>query len=90
MRIKSWDLLWRGCKVIFATATPIRNTLGEAFVMQRYLQEPELAALPPFQWRFGRRGWDVLWLRPVVELRLHEATRMSVEADAPAHPGYAL
>jgi N12 class adenine-specific DNA methylase len=45
LRIKSWDLLRRGCKVIFATATPIMNTLGEAFVMQRYLQEQELAAM---------------------------------------------
>jgi N12 class adenine-specific DNA methylase len=38
LRIKSWDLLRRDHKVIFATATPIMNTLGEAFVMQRYLQ----------------------------------------------------
>ncbi len=45
LRIKSWDLLRRGCKVIFATATPIMNTLGEAFVMQPYLQEQELAAM---------------------------------------------
>jgi N12 class adenine-specific DNA methylase len=45
MRIKTWDLLRRGKKVLFATATPIMNTLGEAFVMQLYLQEQELAAL---------------------------------------------
>jgi N12 class adenine-specific DNA methylase len=45
LRIKSWDLLRRGCKVIFATATPIMNTLGEAFVMQRYLQEQALAEM---------------------------------------------
>lgn len=45
LRIKSWDLLRRDHKVIFATATPIMNTLGEAFVMQRYLQEPDLAQL---------------------------------------------
>jgi hypothetical protein len=46
--------------------------------------------LPPFQWRFGSRGWDVLWLRPVIDLRLDEVTRMSLEAGAPIHPGYAL
>ena len=45
MRIKTWDLLRRGKKVLFATATPIMNTLGEAYVMQLYLQEQELTAL---------------------------------------------
>lgn len=45
LRIKTWDLLRRGRKVVFATATPIMNTLGEAFVMQLYLQEQSLAEL---------------------------------------------
>ena len=44
LRIKTWDMLRQGQKVIFATATPIMNTLGEAYVMQLYLQEAELAA----------------------------------------------
>jgi N12 class adenine-specific DNA methylase len=42
MRIKSWDLLQRQKKVVFLTATPIMNTIGEAYVMQLYLQESQL------------------------------------------------
>lgn len=44
IRIKTWDLLNHGGKVVFLTATPIMNTLGEAYVMQLYLQERELEA----------------------------------------------
>jgi len=44
MRIKSWDLLQRHKKVVFLTATPIMNTIGEAYVMQLYLQEQQLEA----------------------------------------------
>jgi superfamily II DNA/RNA helicase len=44
MRIKTWDLLNGGGKVVFLTATPIMNTLGEAYVMQLYLQERDLEA----------------------------------------------
>jgi len=57
---------------------------------ERHAESAGRAALPPFQWRFGTRGWNVLWLRPVVELRLHQVARMSVEASVPIHPGYAL
>jgi len=42
MRIKTWDLLRRQRKVVFLTATPIMNTLGEAYVMQLYLQQQQL------------------------------------------------
>jgi N12 class adenine-specific DNA methylase len=42
MRIKTWDLLRRQRKVVFLTATPIMNTIGEAYVMQLYLQQQEL------------------------------------------------
>ncbi|MEI7772972.1 MAG: helicase-related protein, partial [Chloroflexales bacterium] len=45
MRIKTWDLLRRRRKVAFLTATPIMNTIGEAYVMQLYLQEPQLEAV---------------------------------------------
>lgn len=45
MRIKTWDLLRRRTKVVFLTATPIMNTIGEAYVMQLYLQEAQLAAV---------------------------------------------
>jgi N12 class adenine-specific DNA methylase len=45
MRIKSWDLLQRQKKVVFVTATPIMNTIGEAYVMQLYLQEQQLEAV---------------------------------------------
>ncbi len=45
LRIKTWDLLRRHKKVVFLTATPIMNTIGEAYVMQLYLQEPQLEAV---------------------------------------------
>ena len=45
MRIKTWDLLRRRRKVAFLTATPIMNTIGEAYVMQLYLQETQLEAV---------------------------------------------
>ncbi|GAB4426088.1 MAG: hypothetical protein OHK0015_06620 [Chloroflexi bacterium OHK40] len=45
MRIKTWDLLQRQKKVVFLTATPIMNTIGEAYVMQLYLQEQQLEAV---------------------------------------------
>ncbi len=44
MRIKTWDVLQNGGKVVFLTATPIMNTLGEAYVMQLFLQEATLEA----------------------------------------------
>ncbi len=44
MRIKTWDVLQHGGKVVFLTATPIMNTLGEAYVMQLFLQESMLEA----------------------------------------------
>jgi N12 class adenine-specific DNA methylase len=44
MRLKTWDLIRRGGKVIFATGTPVLNTLGEVYVMMLYLQERELEA----------------------------------------------
>jgi hypothetical protein len=57
---------------------------------ERHAESAGRATLPSFQWRFSTCGWDVLWLRPVVELRLHEITRMSLETGVPIHPGYAL
>jgi N12 class adenine-specific DNA methylase len=42
MRVKTWDLLRRQKKVVFLTATPIMNTIGEAYVMQLYLQQQQL------------------------------------------------
>jgi hypothetical protein len=44
MRLKTWDLIRRGGKVIFASGTPVLNTLGEVYVMMLYLQEAELEA----------------------------------------------
>ena len=44
MRIKTWDLIGRGGRVVFATGTPVLNTLGEVFIMQKYLQEDVLNA----------------------------------------------
>lgn len=42
MRLKTWDLRRRGCRVVFMTATPIMNTLGEVYVFQTYLQDDVL------------------------------------------------
>jgi N12 class adenine-specific DNA methylase/phospholipid N-methyltransferase len=43
--MKTWDLIRRGGKVIFATGTPVANTLAEVFVMMRYLQNDLLESL---------------------------------------------
>ena len=43
MRIKTWELRRRGGRVVFATGTPVLNTLGEVFIMQKFLQEEVLA-----------------------------------------------
>jgi len=43
MRIKTWDIRTRGGKVVFATGTPILNSVGEAFIMQTFLAEELLA-----------------------------------------------
>jgi N12 class adenine-specific DNA methylase/SAM-dependent methyltransferase len=45
LRIKTWDLLQQQRKVVFLTATPIMNTLAEAYVMQLYLQQEQLEAM---------------------------------------------
>jgi N12 class adenine-specific DNA methylase len=45
LRIKTWDLLQQQRKVVFLTATPIMNTLAEAYVMQLYLQQEQLEAV---------------------------------------------
>jgi N12 class adenine-specific DNA methylase len=44
MRVKTWDILQRGGRVVFATGTPILNSVGEAFVMLTYLAEDALEA----------------------------------------------
>ena len=44
MRIKTWDLIRRGGRVVFATGTPIMNTLGECFIMLKYLADDLLRA----------------------------------------------
>jgi N12 class adenine-specific DNA methylase len=61
MRIKTWDLLRRRRKVAFLTATPIMNTIGEAYVMQLYLQEHQLETVGIHHFErllknVGRRG----------------------------------
>jgi N12 class adenine-specific DNA methylase len=45
LRIKTWDLLQQQRKIVFLTATPIMNTLAEAYVMQLYLQQEQLEAV---------------------------------------------
>lgn len=45
MRVKLHDLLARGGRVIYATATPITNTLAEVYVVLRFLQYHALREL---------------------------------------------
>ncbi|GAB4180477.1 MAG: hypothetical protein Fur005_43000 [Roseiflexaceae bacterium] len=45
MRIKIWDLIRRGGKVVAATGTPILNSVGEAFIMKLYLAEALLESV---------------------------------------------
>lgn len=40
--LKTRTVLSRGGKLIFATGTPITNSVADAFVMQKYLQEDDL------------------------------------------------
>jgi N12 class adenine-specific DNA methylase len=42
MRIKTWELRRRQKKLVALTATPIMNSIGEAYVMQLFLQEQQL------------------------------------------------
>ena len=44
MLIKTRWLKRRGGRVVFATATPVTNTMGEVFVMQKFLQPEALEA----------------------------------------------
>jgi hypothetical protein len=71
-----------------------RQALGDQAVLlsgERWLESAGRATLPRWQWRFGTTTIaDVLWLRPIVDLRLHEVTQMSVEAGVPIHPGYGI
>jgi hypothetical protein len=57
---------------------------------ERHAESASRARLPAWAWRFGARGWDVAWHRPVVDLAWHQVVRMSVEAGVPIHPGYLL
>ncbi len=43
--LKTWDLQRRGGRVVFATGTPVANTLAEVFIMMRYLQADLLERL---------------------------------------------
>ena len=60
MRIKTWDILRRGGRVVFATGTPIMNSVGEAFIMMTYLGEQYLR----------ERGIDMFdaWARTFAEV----------------------
>jgi N12 class adenine-specific DNA methylase len=42
MRIKTWELRTRQKKLVALSATPIMNSIGEAYVMQLFLQEQQL------------------------------------------------
>ncbi|NCC34207.1 MAG: hypothetical protein EOM24_19685, partial [Chloroflexia bacterium] len=66
MRIKTWDLLRRQQKVVFLTATPIMNAIGEAYVMQLYLQEQQLtqAGIHHFD------EWVSLYAQPVTAFEM--------------------
>lgn len=66
LRIKTWDILTRGGKVVFATDTDTPNSVGEAFIMQTYLAEALLASAgSPFSHAWARTFAEVV---PVFEM----------------------
>jgi 3'-phosphoadenosine 5'-phosphosulfate sulfotransferase (PAPS reductase)/FAD synthetase len=70
-----------------------REDLGARPVLlsgERHAESPGRAKLPPTQWRFGTKGWDVLWARPVIDWPWHQVVQASVDAGIAPHPGYAL
>ncbi|MFV9507677.1 MAG: helicase-related protein, partial [Oscillochloridaceae bacterium umkhey_bin13] len=66
MRLKTWDLLRRQGKVVFLTATPIMNTIGEAYVMQLYLQQAQIEALGIHHFD----AWVSLYAQPTMAFEL--------------------
>ena len=53
--------------------------------------------LPAWEWRLALRpstmwpaGWRMLWVRPGINLRLHEVIQAVADADIDLHPGYAI
>lgn len=68
-----------------------RAALGARPVLitgERHAESPGRAKLPAWQWRFGTKHDEVLWLRPVIDLCWHHAVQMSVDAHVPIHPAY--
>lgn len=58
-----------GAGVVFATGTPITNSVSDAYVMQKYLQDGELSIL-------GLQSFDA-WIRMFAEM----ATEFEVDVD---------
>jgi N12 class adenine-specific DNA methylase len=86
MRIKTWDLLRRQRKVVFLTATPIMNTIGEAYVMQLYLQQAQLEAAGIHHFD----EWVSLYAQPTMAFEMkpdgsgfRQATRLATFVNLP-------
>jgi N12 class adenine-specific DNA methylase len=86
MRIKTWDLLRHQRKVVALTATPIMNTIGEAYVMQLYLQQAQLevAGIHHFD------EWVSLYAQPTMAFEMkpdgsgfRQATRLASFVNLP-------
>ena len=77
-----------------------RMQLGPSAVLlsgERRAESTGRCRLPTHAWRCclqpspgWPQGWRCLWARPLIDLRLHEVTRLVVEAGAPIHPAYFL
>ena len=86
MRIKTWDLLRHQRKVVFLTATPIMNTIGEAYVMQLYLQQQQLEAVGIHHFD----AWVSLYAQPTMAFEMkpdgsgfRQATRLATFVNLP-------
>ena len=80
-------------------ATENRRELGDRpilFTGERWAESPKRSKLPAWEWRTrielqptkNGPGWKMLWVRPVVDLRLHQVCKTVVDYGLQPHPGY--
>jgi len=62
-----------------------RDTLGDRPLLlsgERHAESPSRSKLPHAEWRFGTKGWDVLWYRPVIDWPWHQVVQASRSTSA--------
>lgn len=77
-----------------------RVALGRTAVLlsgERWAESDNRARVNSWEWRKevalqrtknNPEGWNLLWARPVIDLKLWQVARMVVQAGVPLHPGY--